>query len=80
MKAEVQWDQASQTVTSTRNGVTIKLTIGANEMYKNGQPVAVDVPAQIINDRTMIPVRVIAEAFGASVDWNAAGRTVLINE
>ena len=80
MGADVNWDQATQTVTSTRNGVTIKLTIGSNTLYKNGQSVPVDVPAQIINDRTMIPVRVIAEAFGADVEWNANGRAVLINE
>lgn len=80
MDAEVEWDQATKTATSTRNGVTVSITIGANEMYKNGEAIAVDVPAQILNNRTMIPVRVIAEAFGADVEWNASGRTVLINE
>ena len=80
MGADVQWDQMTQTVTSARNGVTIKLTIGDNTLYKNGQSIPVDVPAQIINDRTMVPARVIAEAFGADVEWNGAGQAVLINE
>ena len=80
MGADVHWDQATQTVTSTRKGVTIKLTIGDSALYKNGKSIPVDVPAQIINGRTMIPVRVIAEAFGADVDWNGNGRAVLINE
>ncbi|MCD8100581.1 MAG: leucine-rich repeat protein [Oscillospiraceae bacterium] len=80
MGADVEWDQSTQTATSTRGGTTVKITIGANEMYKNGSAVAVDVPAQIINNRTMVPVRVIAEAFGADVQWNQNGRTVLITE
>ena len=80
MNADVQWDQATQTVTSTRDGITIKLTIGDDKIYKNGQAITTDVPAQIINERTMIPVRVIAEAFGADVEWNGSGRAVLINE
>ena len=80
MDADVQWDDATKTAIATRGNITIKISIGANEMYKNGQTIAVDVPAQISNSRTMIPVRVIAEAFGADVQWNANGKTVLINE
>lgn len=80
MNAEVEWDQATQTVTAKRGSVTVKLTIGASSMYKNGEAIPVDVPAQIINDRTMIPVRVIAEAFGADVEWNGNGRAVLVSE
>ena len=80
MGAEVEWDGATSTAIAKRNGVEVKIQIGANQMYKNGQAIAVDVPAQLLNDRTMVPVRVIAETFGASVDWNGSGRTVLINE
>ncbi len=80
MGADVEWDNDTQTVTSTRYGVRIKLTIGDNALYKNGETIPVDVPAQLVNDRTMIPVRVIAEAFGAEVQWNNNGRAVLITE
>ncbi len=80
MKAEVEWDQETQTVTATRGNVTVKITIGDSKLYKNGKEIAVDVPAQLINDRTMVPARVIAEAFGANVEWNNNGRTVLITE
>ncbi|MCD8049015.1 MAG: leucine-rich repeat protein [Clostridia bacterium] len=80
MNAEVEWDQETQTVTATRGNVTVKITIGDSKLYKNGEEIAVDVPAQLINDRTMVPARVIAEAFGANVEWNNNGRTVLITE
>ena len=35
----------------------------------NGKPIEFDVPAQIINDRTMVPMRKIFESLGATVDW-----------
>ena len=40
----------------------------------------VDVPAMLLNSRTMVPARVIAEAFGADVQWNKNGRIVSITE
>ena len=39
-----------------------------------------DVPAQIMDGRTMVPARAIAEAFGCKVDWDGVNRTVLITE
>ena len=80
MGAEVSWDGAAQTASAKRGDIEISIAIGADSMTKNGQTIPVDVPAQLINDRTMIPVRVIAEAFGADVQWNGPGQTVLITE
>ena len=80
MGADVEWDGTTRTATAKRDGVTVKIQIGANEIYKNGSAISVDVPAQLLNSRTMVPARVIAEAFGADVKWNANGKTVLITE
>jgi hypothetical protein len=81
MGADVQWDSATNTVTATRGGDTISLVIGGSTLYKNGQAVAtLDVPAKAINGRTMVPVRAIAEAFNATVEWNGNARYVLITE
>ena len=76
----VSWDNATRTVIASRNGVDIRLTIGQNILYKNGQAIALDVPAKIMNDRTMVPVRAIAEAFSADVDWVQAAQLVTIVE
>lgn len=76
----VEWDEDTQTVTSKRGNVTITLTIGSNIMYKNGTPITLDVPAQIVSDRTLVPVRAIAEAFDCNVDWNDNTQTVIITE
>ena len=80
MGAQVEWNSDTKTATAKRGKVSVEITIGANEIYKNGKAISVDVPAQIVNDRTMVPARVIAEAFGAQVEWNANGRSVMITE
>ena len=41
--------------------------------------IELEVPAQIINDRTLIPLRAISEAVGAEVDWAPAFSSVFIN-
>ena len=47
-------------------------------MYKNGKAVTLDVPAQLINDRTLVPARAVAEAFGCDVDWDDTTKTITI--
>ena len=80
MNATVDWDGTTNTITSTRGNISIQIRIGASEMYKNGVSLPVDVPAQLIDDTTMVPVRFIAEAFDAGVGWDGNGNVVLINE
>lgn len=76
--ATVEWDGDTQTVTSVKKDTTIQLTIGDANLYVNGEAKALDVPAQIMDSRTLVPVRAISEAFGCQVDWNAANRIVSI--
>ena len=76
--ASVEWDNVTRTVTSERGSDVISLTVGADTFYKNDEPIELDVPAQIINDRTMVPARAIAEAYGCDVQWDGETRTVTI--
>lgn len=43
----------------------------------DGNPVVFDVEPQLINDRTMVPVRAVFEALGADVKWKSDINTVL---
>jgi len=43
-----------------------------------GVSVETDVPPIIVDGRTLVPVRVVSENLGASVDWDAATQTVII--
>lgn len=76
--ADIVWDEPTRTVISARGNDVIELTIGSNVLLKNKQSVEVDVPARIMSDRTMVPVRVIAESFGVLVEWDNSTRTVIL--
>ncbi|MBQ3615054.1 MAG: copper amine oxidase N-terminal domain-containing protein, partial [Anaerotignum sp.] len=57
---------------------TIVIYIGQAFALVNGEPVQLDAPAFIANDRTYLPLRFIAENLGAEVVWNGANNTVTI--
>ena len=78
--ASVEWDQATKTVSSTLGEDSISLSVGSTTLVKNGEDITLDVPAQIINSRTMVPARAIAEAYGVGVEWDAATRTVVLTQ
>ena len=78
MEATVEWDSNTSTVTATRNGTKISLQIDSDQLYINGKATTIDVPAKLINGRTMVPARAVAEAFNCKVDWDAESKTVLI--
>lgn len=72
------YDEETETVMATVDDTIIILQIGASEMHINGETVGLDVPAQEINGRTLIPVRAFAEAFNCKVEWNEELETVTI--
>lgn len=78
--AEVVWDDAARTVTLTRGDDVVVFTIGSESYTVNGEALAADVAPEIVNDRTMLPARFVAEAFGAVVGWDATTQTVLIQK
>lgn len=76
--AEITWDDTTKTAIGVKDGVEVKITIGENVLYKNGEAIDLDCAAEITNDRTMVPVRAISEAFGCTVNWNDETKTVEI--
>jgi len=80
MGATVNWDDATRTVTSTKGATTISMTIDNPTMTVNGNAVVLDTAPQIVNDRTLVPVRAIAESFGSTVDWDGNTKTVSITD
>ena len=65
----VEWDSASRTVTLTLGEDTIKLTIDNNLAQLNGKVTTLDVAPAIIGNRTMLPVRFIADCFSVNTEW-----------
>ena len=68
--ATVKWDPSTQTVHARRGRRTIDLTIGVLDAAIDGQAAHLDVPASLVGGSTMVPLRFVSEALGASITWN----------
>lgn len=75
----VGWDESSQKVTLMRNSFFVELTIGSNKAVTYSGIKTLDSAPKIINGRTMVPLRFIAEALGLTVLWNGQYQRVVIN-
>ena len=74
--ATVEWNNDTRTATGIRDDVTVVIQIDNATAYVNGEARTLDVPAQIINGRTMVPARFISEAMGCDVTWYQQTQTV----
>lgn len=87
--ALVKWDSETKTVSARKSSKTVTLTIDSADLnIDNGdtdadgnaisETVQLEVPAQIISGRTLVPARAVSEAFGLDVDWDEKSQTVII--
>ena len=76
--ATVRFDKASQTVYGQKGATAIILPLGALTATVSGLPHTLPQPAQLVAGTTLVPLRFISEALGASVGWNPATSTVTI--
>ena len=69
----VKWDNATQTATITKDGITVEVTVGANtiKVTKDGvtTETAIDAPAQNRDGRVYLPFRAVFQAFGYEVEY-----------
>jgi len=78
LRADVNWNRETQSVTAERDGTIVVLQIGNPVMTIDGESITLDAPPKIMNNRTLIPIRAVAEAFDADVTWDGANRVVTI--
>lgn len=76
--ATVTWDQATYSATAIKGDTTVILHIGSTTPTINGQVKQLDVPAKIVDGRTLAPLRFVGEAFGGTVEWNQASQLISI--
>lgn len=82
--AEVKWDGALQHITAETQNKHIDMFIGGDTIgiTKSGDAfmdtVKLDVPPQIIGERTLVPVRAVSESLDCKVDWDSVNRNVII--
>jgi len=75
---DVGWEQDRQRVTLVSENHAISIYIGETIFVSNDVNFGLDVPAQIIEGRTMLPIRAVVESAGHNVDWDGATNTVVI--
>ncbi|PKM81485.1 MAG: hypothetical protein CVU89_09555 [Firmicutes bacterium HGW-Firmicutes-14] len=76
--ADVKWDAVEKKVTITKGDKVIVLLIDSNVAYVNGVEVELDVKAELLNSRTIVPLRFIVENLGIKVNWDQATETIEI--
>lgn len=74
----VDWNESAQAVVLTMDDDTITLVIDSKTAYLNNQAHTLDVAPAVINDRTMLPIRFIAEGFNLGVAWEDDTQTVTL--
>ena len=79
MGAVVEWNAATRTVRAARGTTLVELQIGSRIARVDGRAVTLDVPPMVLGGRTLVPLRFISESLGATVDYRAESRTVLIS-
>ena len=76
--AAVQWHKETSEVVMTRGNTVVRLVFGHHTAYINDRPVTLDVPAQVIDGRTLVPLRFVSEALDAEVAWDPDLRFVQV--
>lgn len=74
--AKVSYDNETRGIEIVLDDATIKLTVESAEYRVNGTDYTMDTVPVIKNDRTMIPVRAVAEAFGKNVTYDSGLITI----
>jgi len=75
----VDWDPTTQMAHFSRNIDQVSVQIGQPIADRNGEKIELDVPALVIQERTMVPLRFIAEALNYQVEWNGLDKIVQIS-
>ncbi len=75
--AEVDWDDQAKLITIKLGEKEIKMSPGSADYTVDGKSEKLDVPAEIKNDRTFVPLRAVAENLGKTVFWDGTGLIVI---
>ncbi|WP_249650848.1 copper amine oxidase N-terminal domain-containing protein, partial [Lysinibacillus sp. D4A3_S15] len=72
LKGETKWNKAKQQVEIVKVGHKIILEFGKKSAFVDAKVVNLIAPAQVISNRTYVPLRFISEYFGHDVIWDSA--------
>ncbi|TAM87713.1 copper amine oxidase N-terminal domain-containing protein [bacterium] len=78
MGATVSYNANTKTVTVSKPGAEVKVTLGKPEVVINGEPRPLDVPPMEYQGQILVPIRVISEGMGAYVQWEQSRHLVVV--
>ena len=73
------WDPETLGATAEVNGQTVTFFIDQLTAWTGGEPAEMDVPARLIQDKTMVPLRFLSESLGYTVTWDEETRTASVS-
>lgn len=79
LKADVVYDGATRSIQATKGTRVVQLQLGSRTAVIDGKTLFLDVPADTIGGRTMVPLRFVSESLGADVKWEGATKTVRLS-
>lgn len=78
LHAQVSYNSATRIISAQKGTTLVVLPLGSTRATVNGQAQTLSQPAQTVSGTTLVPLRFVAQAFGAFVEWHAATSTVEI--
>ena len=75
---QVEWAGHNKPITIDHQGHHIEMMIGSKTVNVDGVAIETDTPAEIVGDRTLVPIRFISEQLGMSVEYDGTTRCVSI--
>ncbi len=75
---EVIWKEETQEIFVEAGELNLVFQVNSDVAYQNDTPFQLDVPALIVNDRTMLPVRGVANGMNLDIIWEDETRSVFI--
>jgi hypothetical protein len=76
--ADVHWNKEAQTIHIGKDKTGVDLKVGESQARVNGKALYMACPVEIEDGVAMVPIRVVSEALGATVGWDAATHDVSI--
>jgi hypothetical protein len=78
MSGTVDWDDSAQQISLAAYGHTVVMKLNGDTIVADGVRKDIDVPPTTINDRTMVPVRFVAENVGCNIQWIGSTEEIII--
>lgn len=79
MGATVEWSAVNKKVTVKYDDIKVELYINNKKAKKNGKSETMPIPPKLVNGKTMIPARYVAESLGFDVEFDSSTDTILID-